>query len=221
MRLSTAQDLGSCAPPLAAGGRYAVSLWYRATSPIKVVAYARQPRGGYRTLGGAHFFPASPTWRAAWWTTGPAPGRTGLALSVSLTMGAAGTYTFDDFAISRVTDRPAIVHAVPVPVPPVKKKPAPKRLKHRLAVSKAPDPRVSFVPANADPLLPAAAKQGAHTDPAGGPRWLGYAELAAVLILAFVAVVMLDLRFRHLHRRTRRPIPGERGTGSTPAPAGS
>jgi len=73
------------------------------------------------------------------------------------------------------------------------------------------DPEVRFVPADTDPLLPVAARQDGGADPSGGPQWLGYAEIGLVLLLAFGAVIVLDHRFRLLHRRTRHHIPAERG----------
>jgi Polysaccharide deacetylase len=201
IRLTTMQDLGSCAPPILADGHYRIGFWYIATRPIKTATYARQPRGGYKAFGSALFFPASPTWALASWIVGPAPDRAGMALSLSVQMNAAGVYTFDDFSLSQVPDRRTESQAA----------------RRRAAAAKAAAALAhgggdAFLPADANPLLPDSERQRVGNDLTGPPPWLGYLEIAAALLLAFAAVVMLDRRFSHLHRRTRLQIPSERNS---------
>jgi hypothetical protein len=61
--------------------------------------------------------------------------------------------------------------------------------------------------------LPQAEWQPAGKDLTGPPAWLGYGQVAGAILLAFIAVVFLDRRFRYLHRRTRLRIPRERPGG--------
>jgi peptidoglycan/xylan/chitin deacetylase (PgdA/CDA1 family) len=195
IRLTTMQDLGSCAPPIVAGGHYRIGFWYQATKPIKTATYARQPRGGYQAFGSARFFPASRTWALASWIVGPAPDRADMALSLSVQMNAAGVYTFDELSLAYVPDRGKHAH---------------RRPETGTAADQARGAGDAFTPADANPLLPDAERQRVGNDMTGPPGWFGYLEVAAALMLAFAAVVTLDRRFRHLHRRTRLQIPTER-----------
>jgi peptidoglycan/xylan/chitin deacetylase (PgdA/CDA1 family) len=210
-RLVTTPDLGSCAPPIRAGAHYQVGFWYKATRPIKATTYARRPLGGYRAFGSATVFPASPAWSLASWKIGPAPAGNSTALSLRVSLTAAGVYTFDDFAIATLPERPAYRAKATVRHPPRHAKARPRvRPAAEINPSRAP---VAFVPPDLNPQLPKANRQAAGNDLTGPPAWLGYGEIAGAILLAFVAVVILDRRFGHLHRRTRLKVPSERGGG--------
>lgn len=224
-RILTTQDLGSCAPPIRAGAHYRVGFWYKATQPIRTTTYARRLLGGYRAFGSATVFPASRTWSLASWTIGPTPA-TGTALSMAISLNAAGVYTFDDFAISSVAERLA-QRTTAVAANAARDKAArdkaarvrAARAERRrpvgqgAAVNPTRTPVAAFVPPDLTPQLPEADRQPAGNDLTGPPAWLGYGEIAGAILLTFAAVVVLDRRFRHLHRRTRLKVPSERRSG--------
>ena len=99
VKLVSKQDLGACAPAATTGHTYDISTWYKASAPVRIVAYYRTSAGGWV------FWAQSPTTGAATsaytklsWTTPAFPaGATGI--SVGLSLRSVGTMTTDDWSL--------------------------------------------------------------------------------------------------------------------------
>jgi peptidoglycan/xylan/chitin deacetylase (PgdA/CDA1 family) len=187
VKLQSAQDLGSCAPPITAHHAYRVAVWYKSTAPIELVASTRRPTGGYSTFGGSTAFPAVSQWTEASWTTKGAPSTENLALSVGILFKEAGTYLIDDFTI---TDAGV----------------APQAESESSTVdsdlSDGSGPQDLFVPSDIGPTIPAG-PAAATLEANQHYGLLLTLEIIGALVLMWLLVVALDRRFRQIHRRTR------------------
>ena len=205
VRLYTTQDLGSCAPAVRAGRSYRIGVYYRSTKPIKTGTYLRQSNGGYEFFGSTATFPASATWRLASWVVGPIPARSGRALSAAVLPTAAGTYTFDDFAILPAASGPgATVAAAAAPGRGVAGQPAREPKKAGPGATPSP-PGAAFVPPGGGPPLADGGSGRVTSRLAAQSGWLGWTEIGGTMLTVLAVLILLDRRFRYLHRRTRKP----------------
>ncbi|WP_433304337.1 polysaccharide deacetylase family protein [Actinoplanes sp. CA-030573] len=223
-RLTTTQDLGSCAPTVVGGASYRLGLWYKASRSFRTATFLRQPGGGYRALGSTREIAASPTWRLATWDVGPMPARTGMAVSAAVIVAGSGTYTVDDFSLAELTSvsgaavagaggqsgaaghRPDGVAAGKPAANGERRRPA------RPDTTAGTAPGAAFTPPNGGPpVADGRVRQVVHHFSAQSP-WVGRAELAGALLVAFAVLILLDRRIRLLHRRTRRRIPSNETT---------
>lgn len=93
------QDLGACAPSVAAGKRYTMTAWYRSDMPTRFVVHQRNGIGQWRYWTSGPDLPAAGTWRKASWTTPAVPAGT-VGVSFGLALAAVGTLTTDDYSFS-------------------------------------------------------------------------------------------------------------------------
>ncbi|MQA77994.1 MAG: polysaccharide deacetylase family protein [Streptosporangiales bacterium] len=93
------QDLGACAPSVAAGERYTMSAWYRSDAPVRFVVHQRNGIGQWRYWTTGPSLPATDTWRKASWTTPAVPAGTA-GVSFGLALAEVGTLTSDDYTFS-------------------------------------------------------------------------------------------------------------------------
>lgn len=107
-RLVSAQDLGTCAPPVTAGHSYTMSAYYKATTQPRFSVYYRNASGAWIWFAQSPLLPASSTYRQATYTTPPLPAEA-TAISIGLTIFDVGTITIDAHTL---------VDASPPPPPP-------------------------------------------------------------------------------------------------------
>jgi peptidoglycan/xylan/chitin deacetylase (PgdA/CDA1 family) len=243
VRLFTTPDLGSCAPPIRPHRSYRIGVWYRATAPIKMITYLRQPRGSYRSFGSAVTFAPAATWTLASWVTRATPDRSNMALSISIVAADVGTYLVDDLSVRLV--RPAPVaraggsgdgvaprrerdasgagSAAPAgaeagaggsPAARVDTPMVPQS-QHTSAGNYAEiDDDVPFLPTNPQSVVPVAARRGEDRVLDGRSPWWELAQIGVALLVAFGMIVLLDRRFGHLHSRTLQPLAARRSSPS-------
>lgn len=104
-RLVSAQDLGTCAPPVTPGHSYTMTAYYKATTQPRFSVYYRTTGGAWVWFAQSALLPTSSAYRQATHTTPPLPADA-TALSVGLTIFNVGTITMDTYTL---------VDAVPAP----------------------------------------------------------------------------------------------------------
>jgi Polysaccharide deacetylase len=196
VKLQSAQDLGSCAPPIASQHTYRISVWYKSSAPVVLAAYTRRPTGGYSAFGTSPTFPATNRWSRAVWTTKGAPATPNLALSVGAVFKQPGTYILDDFGVAdaglaaRAEAQASLVET-----------------DSRESIGQGPDGL--FIPSDTAPTIPAGpAAVSLKANQRHG--WLLTLEVCGALILMWGLFALLDRRFRYIHRRTRTRAPAHR-----------
>lgn len=97
-KLLSTQDLGSCAPSVTPGHRYAVSEWYKSDVPVSFSLFKRDSQWRWRYWATSPQFPASAGWAQATWTTAAVPADV-TAVSFGLTIQANGSLTVDDVSM--------------------------------------------------------------------------------------------------------------------------
>lgn len=107
-KLISSQDLGSCAPSAVTGHTYQVAGWYKASAPLRLVAYSRTSAGGWLFWSQGPQLAAAGAWTRASWTTPPMPsGAT--AVSVGFSLRSTGSMTVDDFTLADSDQAPPTV----------------------------------------------------------------------------------------------------------------
>jgi hypothetical protein len=196
VKLQSAQDLGSCAPPIQRQHRYRIGVWYKASAPIVLAAYSRRPTGSYSSFGTSATFPAASQWTQAVWTTKGAPATADLALSVGVVFAQQGTYVIDDFSVADAGLA-------------AKAEPQASLVDIDSSENDGQGPQDLFVPSDSGPTVPAG--PAAATLKANQHHGLLLTlEILGALVLMWIVVVMLDRRFRQIHRRTRSRGPAHR-----------
>lgn len=99
--LVSTEDLGACAVDVHIGDHYQVSIWYKSTAPIVLVAYYRTASGGYDSLGRSGSLPKSATWVQGRFNTKAVPAGAE-AMSIGIDLMGGGTMILDDAAIADV-----------------------------------------------------------------------------------------------------------------------
>jgi hypothetical protein len=193
VKLQSAQDLGSCAPPIRPQHGYRISVWYKSSAPIAILASSRRQTGSYSSFGTSLTFPAASRWTRAVWTTKGAPVTQNLALSVGVVIKDAGTYVIDDFDVADAglaaqgTETQGLVDT-------------------DSGRDSGQGAEGLFVPSDTAPTVPAGPTAASlKANPRHGVQLILY----IVVALAFMwgLVVALDHRFGYLHRRTRTRWP--------------
>jgi hypothetical protein len=103
-KLVSAQDSGACAPSVAPGAKYSLSVWYYSDTRPYLYAYAHTS-SGWSLLGQSQSYPSTGTYTKVSW---PAPALPSGADRISVGMGirSVGTVTMDDFSLDATSQTP-------------------------------------------------------------------------------------------------------------------
>jgi len=104
-------DLGQCSLPVRPGQAYTLGTWYQSSASTQYAVYYRTWSGRWVYWRSSPFFPASPGWAHASWTTPRLPaGATGLSFGLALS--ANGSLTTDSYSFAAARPGLAAVIAV-------------------------------------------------------------------------------------------------------------
>ena len=99
-KLVASWDAGNCAPLVAAGATYTLSVAYKATTPTFLTLYRQDSTGTWAYWTQSPAFPATAAYTTATWTTPAVPADT-TALTFGLTLDSIGTLTTDNYSMIR------------------------------------------------------------------------------------------------------------------------
>lgn len=99
-RLVIDRKTAGCAPVVAAGRQYTVSIYYRSSVPVRIMGHVNTAAGGWTWIGQSAEFPATSTWRLATYTTPALPAAAqGRPASFGMALSKAGWFTIDDVSV--------------------------------------------------------------------------------------------------------------------------
>jgi hypothetical protein len=127
-------DSGGCSPGVAPGHTYSLRSWYSSTAVTQFAVYLRDTQGTWHYWTSSPWFPASPDYTQAVWTTPAIPtGMTGISFGLSAF--GDGRLRTDDVAIYDTVGAPAVAAAAttmptPTSAPRVSKAVEPPSVTH-------------------------------------------------------------------------------------------